>query len=102
MFFKDYFDETGLAWFNWPVEYFVSDKERISEFLPPILAKNALDGELCLRNFALLAFGKKDSITCCFTEAYTILSIYNGIDKSEPYGKRYQLSGSILEQAKKQ
>ena len=70
----------GLSWFNWPLEYFISDKERISEFLPPILVKKALDGGLCLRNFALLVFGKKDSITRCFTEAYTVLSIYTGVD----------------------
>jgi len=101
MYFKNYLDEMGFTWSNYSAEYFISDKEKISEFLPPVLARKTLDGGLSLRNFALLTFGKKDSISRYFTEAYTVLSIYNGVDKSEPYGKRYQLTGSILEQTKK-
>jgi hypothetical protein len=46
-------------------------------------------------------FGKKSSITVLFPEAYTILSIYKGIDRSEPTAERYILTGTIVEQAKK-
>ncbi|MFM6024671.1 MAG: ATP-binding protein, partial [Dolichospermum sp.] len=60
-----------------------------------------LDRILRPRNFTLLMFGKKTSITSNFPEAYTILSIYKGTDRSEQTAERYILTGTIVEQAKK-
>lgn len=84
-----------------PLEDYFSDREQIAEFVPPLFVKKSLDGELCLRNFALFMFGKKGSISLNFPDAYTSLSIYDGTDRSESTAERHLLTGSIIEQAKK-
>jgi len=101
MYFRDYLEAMGLLKHGKQPEDFVSDKEKLSEFIPPVLVKNSLDNSYCLRNYALLAFGKKDSIYQSFTEACMVISFYNDIDRNEPSGKRYMLTGTIIEQAKK-
>jgi predicted HTH transcriptional regulator len=46
-------------------------------------------------------FGKKTSISLNFPDVHTVISVYNGIDRSETTSKRYQLTGPIIEQARK-
>jgi predicted HTH transcriptional regulator len=101
LLFRDCMNEMKLIQPDKPLECYYSDKEQIAEFVPPLCVKKSLDGGLCLRNFALFMFGKKNSISIHFPDAYTSLSIYNGTDRSEPTAERYLLTGSIIEQAKK-
>jgi predicted HTH transcriptional regulator len=101
LLFRDCMNEMELLQPNKQLDDYISDKEQIAEFIPPLFAKKSLDGGLCLRNFALLMFGKKKSITLNFSDTYLILSVYYGVDRSEPSGKQYALTGSIIEQAKK-
>ncbi|GAP71503.1 hypothetical protein SAMD00024442_13_31 [Candidatus Symbiothrix dinenymphae] len=101
LLFRDCMNEMKLTQPSKPLEDYFSDKEQIAEFVPPLFAKKTLNEELCLRNFALFMFGKKTSISLNFPEAYTSLSIYNGIDRSEPTAEKHLLTGSIIEQAKK-
>jgi predicted HTH transcriptional regulator len=101
LLFRDYMNEMELLQPDKQIENYLSDNEQIAEFIPPLLAKKPLDGGFCLRNFALLMFGKKKSITLNFPDTYLILSVYYGVDRSEPSGKQYTLTGSIIEQAKK-
>jgi predicted HTH transcriptional regulator len=101
LFFRDCINEMGLLQPNKQIEDYFSDNEQIAEFIPPLFARKSLDGSLCLRNFALLLFGKKKSITLNFPDTYLILSVYYGVDRSEPSGKQYAITGSIIEQAKK-
>ena len=101
LLFRDCMDEMKLAQPSIPLEDYFSDKEQIAEFVPPLCVKNSLNGELCLRNFALFMFGKKKSISLNFPDAYTSVSIYNGTDRSEPTAVRHLLTGSIIEQAKR-
>jgi len=101
LLFRDCMCEMGLTQPNKQLEDYYSDKEQIAEFVPPLLVRKSLDNSLCLRNFALFMFGKKNSISLHFPDIYTVFSIYDGIDRSEPTAERYILSGSIIEQAKK-
>jgi predicted HTH transcriptional regulator len=101
LLFRDCMNEMELLQPSKQLEDYISDKEQIAEFIPPLFAPKPLDGGLCLRNFALLMFGKKKSITLNFPDTYLILSVYYGVDRSEPGGKQYALTGSIIEQAKK-
>ena len=101
LLFRDCINEMNILQPLKQLEDYYSDKEQIAEFIPPLCAKKSLDGGLCLRNFTLFMFGKKNSISLNFPDIYTILSIYNGNDRSEPSGERYSLTGSIIEQAKK-
>lgn len=99
--FRDYMQEMGLLSPDKSLEDYFSEKEQIAEFVPPLLERVGLDNALRPKNFAILIFGKKSSITRSFPEAYTILSIYRGKDRSEPTAERHLLSGTLIEQAKK-
>jgi len=101
LLFRDCMNEMKLVQPSKPLEDYFSDKEQIAEFVPPLFVKKTLDGELCLRNFALFMFGKKASISLYFPDAYISLSIYHGVDRSGITAERYLLTGSIIEQAKK-
>lgn len=101
LFFRDSMQEMGLLSPEKSLEDYFSEKEQIAELVSPLFIKSPLDGNLRPRNFTLLLFGKKNSITSNYPEAYTALSIYKGIDRSEPTAERYTLTGSIVEQAKR-
>jgi predicted HTH transcriptional regulator len=101
LLFRDSMQEMGLLFPEKSLEDYFSDREQIAELVSPLFVRSNLDGILRPRNFTLLMFGKKSSITVLFPEAYTILSIYKGIDRSEPTAERYILTGTIVEQAKK-
>ncbi len=99
--FRDYMQEMGLLSPNKSLEDYFSEKEQIAEFVPPLFDKVGLDNSLKPKNFTLLIFGKKTSITRLFPEAHTVLSIYKGKDRSEPTAERHLLTGTLIEQAKK-
>lgn len=101
LLFRDSMQEMGLLMPEKSLENYLSDKEQIAELVSPLFVRNNLDVILRPRNFTLLMFGKKTSITTNYPEAFTALSIYKGIDRSEPTAERYTLTGSIVEQAKK-
>lgn len=98
---KETLAEAGILAEDTSPEDFLSDTLSIAELVPPLFVRNGLDTTLRPRNFALLLFGKKSSFTRFYTEAYTIFSVYKGIDRDEPTGERIFLTGSIIEQAKK-
>jgi predicted HTH transcriptional regulator len=99
--FRDYMQEMGLLSPDKSLEDYFSEREQIAEFVPPLFEKVGLDNSLKPKNFTLLIFGKKSSISRIFPEAYTVLSIYRGKDRSEPTAERHMLSGTLIEQAKK-
>ena len=96
---REYLQEMKLWESSKTIEDYISDKERISSFVPPLLEKENLTGRLKPKNFTLLLFSK-DPLKF-FTGAYTILSIYQGNDRSESVAKRYELTGNIVQQARK-
>ena len=101
LLFRDSIQEMGLFHQGKSLEDYFSDREQIAELVPPLFVRNSFTGLLQPRNFALLMFGKKSSITSFFPESHTIVSIYKGFDRSEPTAERHTLTGSIIEQAKK-
>jgi len=80
-------------------DYYFSDTAKIADFIPPLAAKETLTDILRPRNFTLLIFGQ--DILKFFYEAYTILSIYPGVDRSEPTAKRHEITGNIIQQARR-
>lgn len=101
LIFRDSIQEMGLFHQGKSLEDYFSNREQIAELVPPLFVRNNFTGLLKPRNFSLLMFGKKSSITSIFPEAHTIVSIYKGLDRSEPTSERHTLTGSIIEQAKK-
>ena len=100
-YFRDQLSEMGLLFPNKPLEDYFSDKEQIAEFVIPLFGKLPLENQIRPRNFTLLMFGKKKTLSRLFTESYTIFSIYPGTDRSESVAERYELTGTIIQQAAK-
>ena len=81
------------------IEDYISDKEKLSDFVPPLAGKIGLTEELKPKNFTLLMFGKNP--LNFFEGAYTVFSVYNGKDRSEATAERYHITGTIVQQTKK-
>jgi predicted HTH transcriptional regulator len=101
LLFRDSMQEMGLLFPEKSLEDYFSDKEQIAELVPPLFRRTELDHILRPRNFTLLLFGKKLSITTHFPDAHIVFSVYSGTDRSIPTAERHILTGSIIEQAKK-
>lgn len=99
--FKNYLQEMGLFDSNKDLEDYFSHTATIAAFIPPLFGKMNLDQLLRPKNFTLLLFGKENSITTIFPEAYTVLSVYKGKDRSEPTAERHLLIGPLFEQARR-
>ena len=96
---REYLKEMSLWDNNKALEDYLSATERLSSFVPPLAGKESLSDILKPRNFSLLLFSK-DSLNY-FSGAYTVVSIYKGLDKSEPTAEKHELTGSIVAQARK-
>ena len=97
---RQYLQEMNLWDENKSIDaYYFSDTAKIADFIPPLAAKEQLTDILRPRNFTLLIFGK--DILRFFNEAYTILSIYPGVDRSESTAKRHEITGNIIHQARR-
>jgi predicted HTH transcriptional regulator len=101
LMFRDSMQDMGLLIPEKSLDNYFSDKEQIAELVPPLFMKTGLDNVLHPRNFTMLLFGKKSSITAFYPDAYLVLSIYKGVDRSESTAERYTMMGTIIEQAKK-
>lgn len=82
-----------------PLEDYLSDKDSLSNFVPPLLGRSGVDAPSHPRNFSLLFFGSQP--TRFFPGAFSIFSIYRGKDRSEPTSERVEVVGAIGDQAKK-
>lgn len=80
------------------VEDYVSSRESISSFVPPLLLDSGLD-QFRPRNFSILLFGRET--TKHVPGAYVVFSVYRGKDRSEPTAERRDIVGSVLEQTRK-
>jgi len=96
---RDYLQQMKLWDSNKPLEDYISDKERLSSFAPPLAGKEGLTNIIRPRNFTLLLFGKNP--TKFFSGAYAIFSIYHGKDRSEPTAERIEVVGTVVEQTKR-
>ncbi len=101
LLFRDCMQEMGLLFPDKSLQDYFSDREQIAELVPPLFRRGELDNVLRPRNFTLLLFGKKTSITVNFPDSHIILSVYSGTDRSVPTAERHTLTGSIIEQARK-
>lgn len=99
IFLREYLQEMKVWDSQKALEDYLSEKERISSFVPPLVEKEGITNNLKPRNFTLLMFSKNP--LDFFEGAYTILSIYKGKDRSEPTAERHEITGNIIQQARK-
>lgn len=96
---REYLQEMRVWDPNKALEDFLSDKERISSFIGPLFEKEKLTAILRPKNFTLLMFSKDPLLF--FSGAYTVFSIYKGKDRSETTAERHEITGNIVQQARK-
>jgi|GEM_PF-300296 len=96
---RDYLQQMRLWDSKKPLEDYLSYTESLASFIPPLAGKQPMSGAIKPRNFTLLMFGKNP--TRLFSGARTIFSIYRGKDRSEPTAERYEIEGTVAQQARR-
>ena len=81
------------------LDEFLSESQVLSPFVPPLCFREPLTGVLRPRNFAMLLFGR--NIQAHIPGAYSLFSVYSGKDRSEPHAERSELTGTLIEQARR-
>ncbi len=96
---RDAFQRMGVFSPERGVEPYISAEEQLSPFVPPLFAREPLTGVLRPRNFTLLLFGRNTQRH--IPGAVSLFALYPGSDRSTPHAERHELSGTLLEQAKR-
>lgn len=96
---REYLQEMKVWDPNKAIETYLSETNRISSFVPALAWKVQLTNTLKPKNFTLLLFSK-DPLKY-FSGAFTIFSMYRGKDRSESTAERHEITGNIVEQARK-
>ena len=81
------------------IDDYLSGSQSLSPFVPPLCAKEPHTGLVRPRNFAMLLFGR--NIQAHIPGAYSLFSIYPGVDRSEPHAMRYEFPGTLIDQARR-
>ncbi len=97
--FREVLQQVGVWNSSASVDDYFTEAMRVSEFVPSLGGKRPLDTVIHPRNFSLLLFGKEP--TRFFPGAWTKVSFYRGTDRSGPTAERFDLTGTVLTQARK-
>jgi ATP-dependent DNA helicase RecG len=81
------------------VDDYLSDNRSLSPMVPPLCVREPLTGILRPRNFAMLLFGRETQLH--IPGSYSLFSIYPGSDRSESHAERHELTGPLIEQARR-
>ena len=96
---RDALERMGVYTPDRGVEPYLADGIQISPFVPPLCIAEPLSGVLRPRNFAILLFGR--SPQRFISGAYAIFSAYPGRDRTDPVARRFEIAGTLLEQARR-
>ena len=96
---RQYLQNMKLWSTNKAITDYLSDKEKIEEFIPPLLGRMGIDKPQHPKNFTLMVFGKSPIDFC--VGAYSIFTIFDGIDKGQQQAETQWITGTIVEQANK-
>lgn len=96
---RQYLRDMGLWRNDKLIDQYLSDREVIDVFVPPLLGRLKMSEVLRPKNFAVLVFGKTPMRWV--PGAYCILSVFEGETKGRPRGKAQWIQGTIVEQTKR-
>ena len=96
---RDALERMGLLTQERGVERYLSDGAQISPFVPSLCVAEPLSGELRPRNFALLLFGRAPQLF--IPGAFSIYSVYPGVDRASQVARRIEIAGTLLDQARR-
>ncbi len=97
--FRDVLQQAAVWNPSMGMEDYFEERNRLSALVPSLGARRPLDTNLRPRNFALILFAKEP--TTFIPGAWTKVSAYPGKDRSEPTAERHEITGSVVEQARK-
>jgi predicted HTH transcriptional regulator len=78
---------------------YLSETRSLSPFVPPLCVREPLTGILRPRNFTMLLFGRNTQQYV--PGAFALFSVYPGLDRSEPHAERHEISGTLVDQARR-
>jgi ATP-dependent DNA helicase RecG len=81
------------------VEPYLVEGVQISPFVPSLCIAEPLTGVLRPRNYAVLLFGREPQRF--IPGAFAIYSAYPGRDRTDPVARRFELPGTLLDQARR-
>ncbi len=81
------------------VEPYLSEGAQISPFVPSLCVAEPLSGMLRPRNYAVLLFGREPQRF--IPGGFAIYSAYPGVDRTDPFARRFEIPGTLLEQARR-
>jgi ATP-dependent DNA helicase RecG len=81
------------------VEPYLAPDAPLSALAPSLCAREPLTGTVRPRNFAILLFGRQPQRF--IPGAVTLFSIYPGQDRSVPQAARHELTGALIDQARR-
>ena len=96
---RDALERMGVYAPDRGVEPYLADGIQISPFVPSLCIAEPLSGVLRPRNFAVLLFGR--SPQRFISGAYAIFSAYPGHDRTDPVARRFEIAGTLFEQARR-
>lgn len=96
---RDALERMGVYTPDRGVEPYLADGIQISPFVPSLCIAEPLSGVVRPRNFAILLFGR--SPQRWIAGAYAIFSAYPGRDRTDPVARRFEIAGTLLDQARR-
>jgi ATP-dependent DNA helicase RecG len=81
------------------VEPYLVEGVQLSPFVPSLCVAEPLSGVLRPRNYAVLLFGREPQRF--ISGAFSIFSAYPGLDRTDPVARRFEIPGTLLDQARR-
>ena len=96
---RDVLNRMGVAVPDSRIEDFLSEDVALSPFVPALCVREGLTNVLRPRNFAILLFGR--NVQRFIPGAFSLFSVYPGSDRSDRHAERYEIAGTVIEQARR-
>ena len=96
---RDALQRMGMFSLERGVEPYLLPDVQLSPFVPALCVREPLTGVTRPRNFAMLLFGYE--VQRFIPGAFSLFSIYPGVDRADPHAERHALPGNLLEQARR-
>jgi len=81
------------------VDPYLVEGVQLSPFVPSLCIAEPLSGVLRPRNYAVLLFGRAPQRF--IPGAFSIFSAYAGLDRTDPVARRFEIPGTLLDQARR-
>jgi ATP-dependent DNA helicase RecG len=96
---RDALQRMGVVTVDRGVEPYLVEGVQLSPFVPSLCVVEPLSGVLRPRNFAVLLFGREPQRF--IPGAFAIFSAYPGLDRTDAVARRFEIPGTLLDQARR-